>query len=556
MGLRYIELDIPDGSAAGTIHIGHSLDDDEDRLAAGSRGNPDSDKFGDWFKVILNWSEENPGHDPITVAIEVKNGEGWGTSDWEKLIASVGGLFSGNFSDNLVTPSSFNKDTTTLAEVKGKIFVVSIPNNGNLPTNQSVNNCIFKCFDQDDDRQANTSDSAYHNALFYTRHANAISSDDITIIRAENKSIRLCEFNSDYTGLPATNYPSSDTPYYGWYARYCENMSNLYPDFGFSQVTWDQQEYTYDTGIEVDAAANNAGMVVEVHGAHSSDELWYNTGALQDDGTISWFPLSDDQRRYISGGVDPTVAINDLGTVVEIHSTDGDHLYYRTGVLNSSSGVIEWLWTPSSGQYYDKGKWPSVAINNDNWVVEVHNSEGESNCWYNVGKVEQDGSIIWGEITWDDTTKSRNYDTGQYPSVAISGDRILEAHNSEANGDMWCTVGRLNEGAKAIDWIDWVDDEKEYKTYAYSFEEDGSVFPDVALIGQTAFEVHRSSSTDCLWWRPGKGSNRVMAWGGSEKINLARTTMTPSLAITGQHVLVFYSDISGELSYRSGTLSQ
>jgi hypothetical protein len=290
-------------------------------------------------------------------------------------------------------------------------------------------------------------------------------------------------------------------------------------------------------------------MVVEVHNAHSDpDELWYNTGVLDaSNRSITWSSLSDDQRHYSSGGIDPTVSINDYGMVVEIHSTDSNHLYYRTGVLNSSSCVIEWRSTPTED--YDTGRWPSVAINNDNMVIEVHQSPGGTDLWYNVGQVEQNGAITWGNMSND-----RKYDSGQYPSVALYGDRILEIHNSESDY-MWCTVGRLNASAKTIDWIDWVDDNVEHRTYAYPCEEQGSVFPDVAINEQSAFEVHSSSATNYLWWRPGEASNRVMVWGGSNRLDLAASGTRPSAAMTDQDVLLFYS-ADYQLFYRVGTLYQ
>ena len=529
LGLRYLEIDIPGEPEDGAFQVGHSLKEDEDRVYH-SHGNPDSNDLSDWLTVIANWSksEENSGHDPIVVALEVKGGNDFKSGFWTKLSELVGKSFQGI----IEAPSDFHGNETTLEEVKGKVFVVSIPDNGNLTTSDPN---IFKC---------NSATNQDDNVVFYTKHASDANATMIDSIRSDNKSIRLAFFeNEDYDiSLPASNYPSCDTPYFGWYARYFEDYGiKTLPDFHFSGVSW-SDEHPYDNGINVDAAVNNSGMVVEVHNAHSDpDELWYNAGVLDTTNKIvSWFPLTDDQRHYSSGGTDPTVALNDSGRVVEVHATEGNNLYYRTGVLDSGNGTIEW--SPSAK--YDTGRRPSVAINNDSMVVEVHQSPDGSDLWYNVGKVKQSGGITWGNMT-----KGRQYDSGEYPSVALCGDKILEAHNSTGKY-LWCTIGRLDAQDKKIDWVSYAN---KGTTYAYPYEEEGSVYPDVALNEQSGFEVHKSSSSDYLWWRPGKASNTVMAWGGGG--HRAKTYTAPSVAMTTQNVLVFSRDNDNNLIYQIGTLS-
>lgn len=531
LGLRYLEIDIPGGPVDGAFQVGHSTTKSEDRVYH-SKGNPESNDLGDWLEVIANWSRsgENSGHDPIVVALEVKEGNDFKADFWKKLSDLVGKSFQGI----IVAPSDFHGNKTTLKEVKGKVFVVSIPANGKLTTSDPL---IFKCNDALEQED---------NVVFYTRHASDANATMIDTIRSDDKSIRLAFFgNNDHdTSLPASNYPSCDTPYFGWYARYFEdNGIETLPDFHLSGVTW-YEEHRYDRGINVDAAVNNSGMVVEVHNAHSDpDELWYNAGVLDTaNKVVNWFLLPDDKRHYSSGGIDPTVALNDSGIVVEVHATEGNNLYCRAGVLNSGNGTI--TWSPSAK--YDTGRRPSVGINNDNMVVEVHQSPDGSDLWYNVGKVEQIKNGNYA-IAWGDLTKKRQYDAGEYPSVAFCGDKILEAHTGK---QLWCTIGELDAQDKEIDWVSY---ENKRTTYAYPYEEEGSVHPDVALNEQSGFEVHRSSSSDYLWWRPGKASNTVMAWGGGG--HRSKTYTAPSVAMTAQDVLVFSRDNDNNLICQVGSLS-
>ena len=84
---------------------------------------------------------------------------------------------------------------------------------------------------------------------------------------------------------------------------------------------------------------------------------------------------------------------------------------------------------------YDHGKRPSVAVNKDDIVVEVHNSEGPRNgLWYRLGKVSG-GTIDW----WSETGASiHRYDFGIYPRVSMnSGGVVVEVHQSQIHRKLW-----------------------------------------------------------------------------------------------------------------------
>lgn len=98
LGVRYLELDLLGKSGNDDFEIGHF-----ELLTAidHSHGNPSSNKLSDWLKVITDWSGENPGHDPILVAIETKN----------QFTADEWGLMSDFVSEkvpNLVRPAEFD----------------------------------------------------------------------------------------------------------------------------------------------------------------------------------------------------------------------------------------------------------------------------------------------------------------------------------------------------------------------------------------------------------------------------------------------------------------
>ena len=516
LGLCYLEIDILCKlMGQNDFIVGHSFDEHK---IDHSHGNPSSDLLSVWLTVIKNWSNQNPSHAPIVIAIETKNEIQ--DHEWDIMNTLVYVIFFGK----IIKKSDFNHAKTTYESVKGKIFIVSIPKNDNLPEDEQY---IFKA-------KGYTADPFNDTHVFYTIHAEEfLTPVFVTNARLAKKSIRLAFFKSEYTWL-IPNYPSYDNPYYGWYATYCEDH-NFVPDFNFDSVTWGG-ETTFDTGDDVDVAVNASGKLVEVHNLPQLNILVYSTGYLSGQ-SVTWFPETK-PPILLDVGKQPSVAINDNNVVVEVHEATGDNneLHCRVGKLDEASGIISW--GPPSN--YDDGERPSVAINNENMVIEVHKSENHNELWYNVGKVNHNLTITWGEHHG-----YRNYTSGKSPSVAIHGNQILEAHNS-SDDHMWCIIGLLNVTDKKIDWKDT----RGHSTYCYPFEGEGNLYPDVAFNGSCAIEVQQICGT--IRSRPGKLSNTVMAWGGARFNAFASE---PSVAMNNNNVLLFYKDAWNNLTYRLGTLS-
>jgi hypothetical protein len=185
---------------------------------------------------------------------------------------------------------------------------------------------------------------------------------------------------------------------------------------------------------------NNAGFAVEVHQSESTDTLWYHVVKLT--GCASTFSSS---VKYDSG-INPSVALNDAGTVLEVHESDGlsTNMWYHVGKLDSGRMTVDW----GGSHKYDTGKAPSVALNNSHVAVEVHPSDGlSSNMWYHVGTVDPAGKIVnWGS--------SHKYDTGATPSIAINNHNVVvEVHQSDGPSTaLWYHVGTVDPSAKTINW--------------------------------------------------------------------------------------------------------
>lgn len=200
----------------------------------------------------------------------------------------------------------------------------------------------------------------------------------------------------------------------------------------------------YDDGIHPAVALNAAGTVVEVHETQSSfsSGMYYHVGQVQAGGKSIAFGPS---HQYDSGNK-PRVALNNQNVVVEVHESNGlsSKMWCHVGTVNAGARTIEF----GGSQNYDSGVTPAIAINNHNVVVEVHQSDGAStNLWYRVGVVDAGRKTV-------DFGPSHQYDSGAHPGVALTDDGfVIEVHQSQAFNTLWKRIGQVNLGARTIDWL-------------------------------------------------------------------------------------------------------
>ena len=120
----------------------------------------------------------------------------------------------------------------------------------------------------------------------------------------------------------------------------------------------------------------------------------------------------------IGKGKNPSVAVNNEGVVLEVHENDSDiRLCYKVGELRENH--IEW----GEVQKYDVGITPCVCI--QNWsiqIVEVHQDTTTETLEYCNGAVDLKGRLI----NWK--TDKQNLINGKCPRIAISESGVLWAH--------------------------------------------------------------------------------------------------------------------------------
>ncbi len=125
-GVRFLELDVHDEDfrGKGDFEVGHALPGWELRRGG---GNPDSDRLGEWLRVVAAWSAAHPGHAPVTVALDLKDDL---TDNADASRGDPGALnaqLRAVFGEKLFTPEALEAaggEWPTVDALRGRILVV------------------------------------------------------------------------------------------------------------------------------------------------------------------------------------------------------------------------------------------------------------------------------------------------------------------------------------------------------------------------------------------------------------------------------------------------
>jgi GH18 family chitinase len=270
----------------------------------------------------------------------------------------------------------------------------------------------------------------------------------------------------------------------------------------------------YENGFHPSVAINSE-LIVEVHQGLDNHDLSYRVGKVGDDLKIQWLHTGNNYTQ----GFKPSVAINNDGVVVEVHEgLDNHDLSYRVGKVSVANPEIQWL---HIGDRYTTGFFPSVAINNDGIVVEVHEGEDNHDLSYRVGKV----SVANPEIQW--LHIGDRYTTGFNPSVAINNSGIVvEIHSGEDNHDLSYRVGKVSVANPKIDWEP--SDNNGNNNYDHGINVSVAINDDGIVV-----EVHQSEHILSIttWYHLGRISGGKINWVQNESIKSGELPLArPSVA--------------------------
>ncbi|MFA8300007.1 MAG: hypothetical protein ACEPOV_07590 [Hyphomicrobiales bacterium] len=299
-------------------------------------------------------------------------------------------------------------------------------------------------------------------------------------------------------------------------------------------------------GEDPSIAINKNNRFVLVQNTWVTSYLFYQVGTVDNNAKISLGEPTTYEPYPYSIGRSPSVDINDNNIVVEAHTAErpfDGRLFYQVGYHNGSS--IEWS---KSYEYDDNGTTPDIAVNNNNVVVEVHNSNNSKyNLSYRVGIVDpKTKTISWGE--------NHIYDSGYgtHPSIAINNNnQIVEVHQYNINLKLWYRVGTIHPDSKTISWGNSVC----YQEIPPAQSGYSLFTPDIAL-SDNGFvtEVHRyivGISNNSLWSTTGQINGDKISWyGSSKRYNEGRS---PSVAANNSFIIQAHQDSGEGWTYASAS---
>ena len=142
----------------------------------------------------------------------------------------------------------------------------------------------------------------------------------------------------------------------------------------------------------------------------------------------------------------PSLSINRNGMIVEVHqpSTTSTKMYYQVGTLNRNDVNFY-----EERQIVGNGKFPKIAITDANQVIEVHEAVFTRRIFYNVGPLNNQ------RVQWQ--RRAVFLSPGRFPAVAVHGNRVVVTHDrAHFRYSTYYHVGMINEGGTAIEWGDKV----------------------------------------------------------------------------------------------------
>ena len=153
--------------------------------------------------------------------------------------------------------------------------------------------------------------------------------------------------------------------------------------------------------------------------------------------------LAGSVRRQAQG-MFPTICMNRNGIILEAHqpSYASQTMYYQVGTLRKND-VNFTERRPLVGS----GKFPKVAINDDNLVVEVHEAVFTRDIYFNFGVLDDQ------RVEWQNKISATYLAPGRFPNVAVRGRRVIVTHDrARFLYQSYYRIGTINERGTTIGW--------------------------------------------------------------------------------------------------------
>jgi hypothetical protein len=198
---------------------------------------------------------------------------------------------------------------------------------------------------------------------------------------------------------------------------------------------------TFDTGYESSVAIHRSGLIVEVHSSGQTyltyNGLFYRIGKLDPtQGTVTWGP----SRRWVTkdkNGSWPAVAITNEGYAILTYSNaftkSNAVLQYSVGTLDLKGGTSQLIDFKVQNTKLDTGFHDSISVNYNGTIVEAHEADGKKGMYYRLGHLNAPGAGDFN-IVWDSGPGGQWWDDGVNPTIAINDNNdVVEVHQASAD---------------------------------------------------------------------------------------------------------------------------
>lgn len=274
-GIRCIELDIHnDDFASHGYRIGH---DEPGHGVYHDEGNPEDNRLSTWLQLIIDWSDKNPRHAPVTLYLDMK--DDFGSSYKEGNLAHLNDDLLHAFGDRLFRSDALDSSGwPTVADLRSNVIVVL--------TGSTDNRLNYL-------RDRGFSPAVAMNAL----------------------------------GQVIEVHDSGDGDLWYWTGQ-----------LEGGQVRW-QRHGRYGSGKQPAIALNNDGAIVEIHEAFGprAHTFRYIIGRLGSDLEIQWHPTAGNLFPDPIDGDRLTIAFPNLDSQTVRVTYKDPH----SGTLNSREGEMD-----------------------------------------------------------------------------------------------------------------------------------------------------------------------------------------------------------------------
>jgi hypothetical protein len=194
-------------------------------------------------------------------------------------------------------------------------------------------------------------------------------------------------------------------------------------------IQWSVKAQAFGYGFHPSVDVNSSGQIALVYECQNGckGDLNYRLGHLENPAANKFNIVWDTGKDAIQydRGINPHIAINDNGQVIEIHQVAAKEylLHYRRGTLNSTSINFQ----PST-RYDNNGQQPAVTLTNGNKVIELHASNNA--VFSRTGNLNANDP---SRVDWSTSVEISDLRFNVYPAIANNNIESLATWTAGTN---------------------------------------------------------------------------------------------------------------------------